>query len=306
MTFDLIDGAHAQQPGNTAIQATWQASQQWRQSVPAQRSRDEVSPAEGSEPVEALPAESERHAMRWSPFLVLWVVTSVIIGGLGVYVAERTLFPATVTILPSVPVSPSATATNDIFGGEPATASATEALAAAGLPAATETPSPQPTSTVAVSPTDEPTPTQTPVPVPTAPATEPPPVVYVPAGPFVMGSGYADPVAGANEKSQQSELDLGAFWIMRTEVTNAQYARCVQAGACSTPLPHNTRWNDPTYAEHPVVFVTWHQANQYPRWVGGRLPTEAEWEKACRGRDETPTPTHGAMISRLLSLSTST
>ena len=101
-----------------------------------------------------------------------------------------------------------------------------------------------------------------------------------------MGSGYADPVAGANEKSQQSELDLGAFWIMRTEVTNAQYARCVQAGACSTPLPHNTRWNDPTYAEHPVVFVTWHQANQYARWVGGRLPTEgAEWEKACRGRD---------------------
>ena len=69
---------------------------------------------------------------------MLWVVTSVIIGGLGVYVAERTLFPATVTILPSVPVSPSATATNDIFGGEPATASATEALAAAGLPAATE------------------------------------------------------------------------------------------------------------------------------------------------------------------------
>jgi formylglycine-generating enzyme required for sulfatase activity len=86
------------------------------------------------------------------------------------------------------------------------------------------------------------------------------------------------------EESPVHKVTLGSFWIMQTEVTNAQYARCVEAGAC-TP-PNNTRWQDAEYSAHPVTDAEWGQANDYAAWAGGRLPTEAEWEKAARGTDE--------------------
>jgi formylglycine-generating enzyme required for sulfatase activity len=89
--------------------------------------------------------------------------------------------------------------------------------------------------------------------------------------------------AGEAREQTQYTVELGGFWIMQTEVTNAQYKKCVGAGACTEP--NNDRWNDATYAEHPVTQVDWNQANVYAQWAGGRLPTEAEWEKACRGTD---------------------
>lgn len=102
--------------------------------------------------------------------------------------------------------------------------------------------------------------------------------VYIPSGEFLMGSPEG---IGKSDESPQHIVYLDTFWIMQTEVTNAQYARCVSAGVCSAP--DNSRWQDPAYADHPVTDVDWNQADAYAQWAGGRLPTEAEWEKAARG-----------------------
>jgi formylglycine-generating enzyme required for sulfatase activity len=99
-------------------------------------------------------------------------------------------------------------------------------------------------------------------------------MVYVPSGEFWMGGGsYA-------WERPRHKVYLDAFWIDRTEVTNAQYAQCVQATVCGEPGEVQP-YSDPDYADHPVVLVSWSDAVTFCQWVGGRLPTEAEWEKAA-------------------------
>ena len=108
--------------------------------------------------------------------------------------------------------------------------------------------------------------------------------VYVPAGEFTMGSDSGD----ENEKPVHT-VYLDEYWIDQTEVTNAQYALCVATGPCKKPLDLNSQtsssFSDDQYADYPVVFVDWDQAQAYCTWAGRRLPTEAEWEKAARGTD---------------------
>jgi serine/threonine-protein kinase len=76
-------------------------------------------------------------------------------------------------------------------------------------------------------------------------------------------------------------VTLRAFSLDLTEVTQGQYAACVNS-ACTVPAAN---WDPVAKGTFPVVNVTWDQAVAYCTWAGGRLPTEAEWEKAARGAD---------------------
>ena len=152
-----------------------------------------------------------------------------------------------------------------------------------------------PTAAPALSPTDTPQPNQ-----PIVSATEIIPVklepqegdtrayvdgtslVYIPAGEFEMGvkDGEDNPIHTAY---------TDGFWIYTTEVTNAQYDLCVLLGQC-TPADEKINPSDRRIDSLPVTGVQHEQAQGYCEWIRGRLPTEAEWEKAARGKDAFPYP----------------
>jgi formylglycine-generating enzyme required for sulfatase activity len=108
----------------------------------------------------------------------------------------------------------------------------------------------------------------------------PPGMVLVPAGAFTMGCVATDTLCGPDE-SPSHTVQLHAFYIDMTGVTNAAYDACLSAAGCTLPAcTVDASATDPSF---PRACITWTQADQYCTWAGKRLPTEAEWEKAARG-----------------------
>jgi len=123
-------------------------------------------------------------------------------------------------------------------------------------------------------------------------------MVLISSGSFWMGNDGTTPEGGAGDEIPYHEVTLSGYYMDATEVTQAAYQACVDAGQCGHHMDDGTcyYWNGSTTIagalpsayrgdDKPIVCVDFNDATAYCAWAGKRLPTEAEWEKAARGID---------------------
>ena len=237
-----------------------------------------------------------------------------ILGGAGALVVICGLLFGGTILLRAVRNRNSTTPTQYVMAAAPRP---TETAAAFLTPAAAESidlPTETQSAVMAPPSTDTPVATSKPLPSDTPAPTDFPAqridpkgisMVLVPEGAFQMGSNLDEvmPFCPGWDQGRQCIADnyigeagvhtvvLDTYYIDQYEVTNQAYTQCVMSGNCQVPADislgtQDYYYGNPKFANYPVVHVTWNDAVKFCNWRGGRLPTEAEWEKAARGTDQ--------------------
>jgi len=242
---------------------------------------DEVGseiPANGPPPDLPAPVEDEKNTLReqsGQTKATPWNRLALGLAIAGLVIILSLWLAGTFLTLPAVPIT------------DTSTPSSTPTII---LPTATATATSMPSTTATETAMFSPIPSATPYPAVVRDSKNVE-MVLIPAGDFVMGSDK-----GKSDEEPAHTVYLDAYYIDKYEVSNELYELCVDLKICRRPFDYSSYqhldyFGNPKFAHYPIINVTYEMARTYCEdWRGARLPTEAEWEKAARGSDESTFP----------------